>query len=147
MISGAEAVRYNIKGPKEDKLGRATVVDVYQSRADLCPVRAFKKWRSINPPAARGQPMFRWAHGAPLTGEKLTSIIRERLKGFLDGEEFRYSTHSFRAGAASMLGALGYSDSDVKALGRWNSRSFEKYLKLPQAKRAAVAKEFSRVCM
>ena len=140
---GTETVRYRIKAPKEDKAGKITIVDVYQSRTDLCPIRAFKKWRATCPPASPGQPVFRWTCGTPLTGTKLTEVIRERLRGFLDGAEQRYSTHSFRAGAASMLGTLGYSDSDVKALGRWNSRSFEKYIKLPRSKRAAVAKEFS----
>ena len=142
--SNAELIQYKLKAPKEDKKGRITIVDVYQSRADLCPVRAFKKWRLLNPPAERGQPLFRWACGTPLTGGRLTEVIRERLKGFLGDTENRYSTHSFRAGAASMLGSLGYSDSDVKALGRWNSRSFECYIKLPWSKRAAVAKKFSK---
>jgi len=141
---GSEMIQYRIKAPKEDKKGRITIVDVYQSRADLCPVRALKKWKALNPPAERGQPLFRWTCGTPLTGCRLTAVLRERLKGFLDGTENRYSTHSFRAGAASMLGSLGYSDSDVKALGRWNSRSFESYIKLPRSKRAAVAKKFSK---
>ena len=144
ISEGSELLQYKLKAPKEDKLGRITIVDVYQSRADLCPVRAFKKWQQNNPPAERGQPLFRWATGTPLTGCRLTAVIRERLAGFLDGSESRYSTHSFRAGAASMLGSLGYSDSDVKALGRWTSRSFEIYIKLPRSKRAAVAKKFSK---
>ena len=142
---GHESVRFRIKAPKEDKSGRVTIVDVYQSRADICPVRAFKKWKKTNPPSAVRQPIFRWSCGTPLTGTKFTDVIRERLRGLLGGSEVRYSTHSFRAGAASMLGTLGYSDSDVKALGRWNSRSFEKYIKLPRTTRAAVAKEFSKL--
>ena len=144
IVSGEQTVRYRIKAPKEDKLGRITIVDVFQSRSDLCPVRAFQKWKNTNPPTAPGQSAFRWAKGTPLTGGKLTEVIRERLSGLLGGTERHYSTHSFRTGAASMLGALGYSDSDVKALGRWNSRSFERYMKLPRSKRAAVAKEFSK---
>jgi hypothetical protein len=42
---------------------------------------------------------------------------------------------------ASMLGALGYDDDDVKAVGRWSSRAFEEYLMLPRTKRIAMAKK------
>ena len=52
-----------------------------------------------------------------------------------------FCTHSFRIGMASMLGALGYDDDDVKAVGRWSSRAFEEYLMLPRTKRIAMAKK------
>jgi hypothetical protein len=40
-----------------------------------------------------------------------------------------------------MMGALGYDDNDVKAVGRWSSRAFEEYLLLPRTKRMAIAKK------
>jgi hypothetical protein len=40
-----------------------------------------------------------------------------------------------------MLGKLGYSDADIKAVGRWSSRAFEEYLRLPRTKRMQIAKE------
>ena len=138
-----EAVQFKLKHPKEDKIGRAILVEVYQSRPDICPVRAFKKWRSVARPPPIAQPAFCWASGVPLTGQKLTEVLRDRLKGYIIGGGKWYSTHSFRIGAASMLGSLGYSDADVKALGRWNSRSFERYIRLPRSRRNVVAKEFS----
>ena len=138
-----EAVQFMLKHPKEEKIGKAVLVEVYQSRADICPVRAFKKWRNAARPPPISQPAFCWASGVPLTGQKFTEVLRDRLKGYITGGDKWYSTHSFRIGAASMLGSLGYSDADVKALGRWNSRSFERYIRLPRSRRNAVAKEFS----
>ena len=117
----AAAVQYRIKAPKEDKFGRSVIVDVYQSQEDICPVKAMKKWLQKCPLTRAGQPAFRWSDGKPLTSRKLTEVLRERLTGYLEGGDRLYSTHSFRTGAASMLGTLGYSDSNVKALGRWNS--------------------------
>ena len=40
----------------------------------------------------------------------------------------------------SMLGALGFSDEEVKAVGRWSSRAFEEYMLLPRTKRMQMAK-------
>jgi len=42
---------------------------------------------------------------------------------------------------ASMMGALGYDDEDIQAVGRWSSRAFEEYLMLPRTKRMAIAKK------
>ncbi len=51
-----------------------------------------------------------------------------------------FCTHSFRIGTASMLGALGFSDEEVKAVGRWSSRAFEEYMLLPRTKWMQMAK-------
>ena len=132
-------LQYKLKCPKESKQGKSVIVDVYQSRPERCPVAAFTKWLEKKPPKEKGQPVFRWSNGTPLTSSKFNTVLRGCLKGFVKDENL-YSSHSFRAGAASMLATLGYSDSDIKALGRWNSRSFEAYIKAPRSKRAAVAR-------
>ena len=137
-----EVIQYRIKAPKEDKLGKTVIVDVYKSRDDICPVRAFKKWQDCNPPQHKGQPAFRWDDGTPLTSRKLNEILKERLTGYIDNPD-KYTTHSFRTGAASMMGTLGYSDKDIQLMGKWNSRAFESYIRLPRTKRKAVAKDFS----
>ena len=61
-----------------------------------------------------GQPVFRWKSGTPLTSRKVNEVLRERLTGYLDGAERFYTTHSFRTGAASMLGMLGFSTEIVE---------------------------------
>jgi hypothetical protein len=141
--SGAKWLEFKIKAPKEDKAGRVTVVDVYQSIPELCPVRAFEKWMQMAPPAAAGQPVFRWSSGVPLTAASLNKLLKERLEGFVEGASKWFTTHSFRTGAASWLGQVGADDEEVKALGRWSSRAFEEYLKLPRTRRRAVAKAIS----
>jgi len=141
--TGESSLQFKIKAPKEDKLGRSTIVDVFQSREDICPVAAFKKWRALGPPFEVGQPAFRWENGTPLTSRKLNSILKDRLTGYLEGAEELYTTHSFRTGAASMMGTLGFSDEDIKAIGKWSSDAFLSYTKLPRTQRRAVAKDFS----
>jgi hypothetical protein len=143
--SGEKWLEFKIKAPKEDKAGKVTVVDVYQSVPELCPVRAFERWLEAKPPATYGQPMFRWAGGRPLTAAALNKLLKERLEGYIEGASKWFTTHSFRTGAASWLGAVGVEDAEVQALGRWSSRAFEEYLRLPRTKRKEVAKALGRL--
>jgi hypothetical protein len=39
-----------------------------------------------------------------------------------------------------MLGAAGFSDEEIMAVGRWSSRAFECYVKLARTKRRAIAR-------
>ena len=145
--SGEASLQFRIKAPKEDKLGRSIIVDVFQSRVDICPVAAFEKWRALDPPFETGQPAFRWGNGTPLTSRRLNGILKDRLTGYLEGAERLYTTHSFRTGAASMMGTLGFSDEDIKAIGKWSSDAFLSYTKLPRTQRRAVARDFSNQFM
>jgi hypothetical protein len=135
-------VQIRVKMPKEDRRGEVTVVDVYQGDADVCPVRAVRKWLRVSAGAEDEQPAFRFDSGMPITSASFNRIIRERLQGVL---KERITTHSFRTGAASRMGQFGMSDKDVKAAGRWGSRAFETYLRLPRTNRMVVARKISNL--
>ena len=136
-------LQVKIKAPKEDKTGKAVIVDVFQTRSAVCPVQAFVKWDGYRL-KERDQPLFRFSSGEPLTGKRLNEIIRERLQGQegVDGELI--SSHSFRAGAASSMAAMGFGDEDIQSVGRWSSRAFLEYIKLPRTRRAEVARVWSK---
>ena len=140
---GREVLQLKIKAPKEQKVGKDVIVDVYSTDTELCPVRAFKKWIKV-----KGMedelPLFRFSSGIPLTGKKFNEVVRDRLKGEVEDIEKLFSSHSFRAGAASMMAAIGYSDDDIKAVGRWSSRAFMEYIKLPRTQRAEIARKINR---
>ena len=42
-----------------------------------------------------------------------------------------YKGHSFRIGAASWAAAKGFSDSQIRLLGRWKSNAFLRYIRTP----------------
>ena len=42
-----------------------------------------------------------------------------------------YKAHSFRIGAASWASAKGFSDSQIRLLGRWQSSAFLRYIRTP----------------
>ena len=135
--------QFRLKAPKEDRKGRSTIVDVYATGGPNCPVHALAEWKKLNKEWPDNQPAFRWESGKPFTQNQFRKIMKERLTGYVDNPEDIFCSHSFRIGAASMLGSLGYGDDDVKAIGRWSSRAYEEYLMLPRTKRIFIAKQIN----
>jgi hypothetical protein len=72
--SGKGILHIKLNGPKEQRNGKAVIVDVFESSDSICPVKAFGKWATRQPPAS-GMPLFRQPDGTPLTGLKLNSIL------------------------------------------------------------------------
>jgi hypothetical protein len=142
VIDGTEkrVVQVRVKAPKESKNGAGVIVDVFQTDSNICPVRAVGKWLTATEHMDGNQPAFRFTSGVPLTSAKLNNLLREWLGGVVPG----ISTHSFRIGAASLMGRLGFADKDVKAIGRWGSRAFEGYMRLPRTKRKLVAEKLAK---
>ncbi len=129
-----ETLHVRLKCPKESRSAAATVVDVFENKSELCPVRAFRKWFSCKYREPQ-LPLFRFHNGTPLTGAKLNRIMKTFLDPYTDSSVGFFATHSFRIGIASMLGQLGFEDQDIMATGRWSSRVFERYMKLTRTKR------------
>jgi hypothetical protein len=142
--NGQDVLHVKLKCPKENKTAAATVVDVFQNGGKICPVKAFKKWKSLKFRQA-GLPLFRWDSGTPLTGTKLNKIMKTLLGPHTDSTIGFFGTHSFRIGIATMLGQAGFEDQDIMATGRWSSRVFERYLKLARTKRSSVHQKISRL--
>lgn len=136
-------LQLNIKAPKENRNGKAVIIDLFQNGGECCPIKAFQAWQKLNPPAQIGKPMFRFANGAPFTQEKMNKILKICMQHNVPEGAGYYSGHSFRAGIPSMLGQLGYSDEDVRTVGRWSSNSHEHYMKLPRTKRQKISREIA----
>ena len=84
--------------------------------------------------------MFLRKDGKLMTGQKLNEVLKKLLRPHLDYKEGQITTHSFRAGIASLLAEKGLSDEEIKSVGRWHSRAFEAYVKKPRTRRATLAK-------
>jgi hypothetical protein len=133
-------VQVRLKAPKEDRNSSAIIVDVFQTDTEMCPAKAVERWLRMSNSMAGEQPAFRFADGTPITGGKFNQLLKQWLGHVVPG----ISTHSFRIGAASLMGTLGFSDKDVKAIGRWGSRAFEGYMRLPRTKRQLVAQKMAK---
>jgi len=136
---GKTTIHVKLNCPKETKSAAPTVVDVFQSDGEICPVKAFLTWSKLRPRNGN-EPLFRFDNGTPLTGTRMNRLIDQLLNPYVDKSIGRFSAHSFRIGLASMLANAGLPDEELQAIGRWSSRAFEVYLKLKRTKRMSVGK-------
>lgn len=142
---GSKAVLLvNLKCPKENRNGTVTVVDVYETTGETCPVKAFLKWSSRHK-IDKEKVCFTDEWGVPLTGRRFNSILKSLLQPHIDYRIGQITSHSFRSGIPSLLASLGHDDDDIKTVGRWSSRAFEAYTKLPKTSRAAMALRLGKI--
>ncbi len=134
-----------LKWPKEDKKGQGVEVEVFESGNEVCPVKALKKWWLCAGSRQLDQPVFRQKNGQAWTGRLFNKELQELVGPHIDKSEGSITSHSFRSGVPSMLGRTGHTDEQLKTVGRWSSRAFEQYVKLPRTKRREMAKEISRL--
>ena len=142
--SNSRSLALTVKTPKEDRTGKNLTITVHKANSvDICPVVAWEKWRVHNPPQDLGQPAFRWQSGLPFTCRQLNTLLKELLGADSEG----YSSHSFRIGAASTMGSLGFSDSDIKSVGRWHSNAFNSYVRLGKSRRQKNCGKIQQQCL
>ena len=142
-------VRLKIKSSKTDQLAVGadvfldrTADDVFLDRTadDLCPVGgllAYVARRGV----AEG-PLFRFADGLPLSRALLVERLRPALKDAgLPAASF--GGHSLRIGAATTAAARGVGDERIRALGRWRSNCYMRYIRLAADARAPLSATLS----
>ena len=130
--SGKESLAIKIKNGKTNR-GKPEIVTIYATHDVCCPVKAYKKLQIVNKDLPNDAPAFCSSKGKNLTCRRL-NVILEMLTGdhFENG---KISNHSFRAGLISYFARLGYSDLELKSIGRWSSRAYQQYIKLGRTKR------------
>jgi hypothetical protein len=141
---GRRSIQVMVKWAKQEKTGAGFTVEVYETKTDICPVRAVEKWWASGPPREAELPAFRTRLGLALTRKKFNGKLKELLKEHVDYSAGSITAHSFRGGIPSMLGALGYSDEEIKTVGHWSSRAFTHYTKLPRTRRRQMALELDQ---
>ena len=135
-IAGSEARWLIVKllRPKEHREGRGGVnVELFELGPDTrwCPVRALEKFKKdCTLKREKEMPVFRLASGKNLTADMLNSYIKSvaSLLGDYPGD-VGVTSHSFRAGIVSLMGAMGEPEDLIKAIGRWTSDSWMLYAK------------------
>jgi hypothetical protein len=76
-------------------------------------------------------PLFVTAVGRALRKDYFVSVVCLAL-GLAGFNPANFSGHSFRAGAATTAGDLGFEDYELKMLGRWSSSAYTVYLRNPK---------------
>ena len=134
-----------LKSPKELKFGKGIMVEVFKTKNELCPVAAYEKWRNISKVAKTStKPAFRLENGLLYTGKQFNSDLQKLLGKHIDYKQTKILSHSFRAGLATAMAKLGYSDEEICKIGRWNSTAFVAYVKTARIKRMKIAREMAK---
>ena len=150
MVNRAEVrtVKVHLKAPKETRLKQGISVDLFPTDSFMCPVVAFAKFVASSPvPVVQGRPVFRDLGGKGYTGKAFNSDLKSLLAGQVDYSEGKVTSHSFRAGLATEMARVGYSDADIMTVGRWHSMAFLHYIKSDRIKRMKVGQELAKTLL
>ena len=112
-------------------------VAIFLRRTDnvLCPVAPILAYFAICPQAPG--PLFVFKDGSYLTRECLVAHLHLGLRQ-AGLEADRYSSHSFRIGAATTAAQAGIKDSFIEMLGCWESAAYQCYVRTPRDQLAAI---------
>ena len=132
---------FRVKLPKESSTtGRkSTLIELFEQQGEaawFCPLRALQMYLSVvhNGSINKHLPLMRLESGKGYCRRQLNSDLKELLAPTVNYQEGPgILAHSFRAGVASTLARLGFSETVIAAQGRWSSACYQRYLKLGRA--------------
>ena len=127
-LQAPSLVAIRIKQSKTDPFRQEASVVLGRTGCWLCPVAALAAYLAVRSWSVG--PLFRFESGAPLSRSALVIFVRAALRQ-AGLPAASYSGHSFRIGVATTAASLGLEDSAVRALGRWRSSAFHRYIRHP----------------
>ena len=104
----------------------ASIPIAVQQAPNPCPVQslqAFIKLRGNKP-----GPLFAFPSGVGIKRDYFDSRLKT-LASLCHLNDSVFKGHSFRIGGATLAAAKGFSDAQIRALGRWRSDAFKKYIR------------------
>ena len=139
-LSSPSIIEIHLRHSKTDHFGSGVSVFIGDSFDDLCPISALLAYLAVRGGAPG--PLFCHSDGRALTKVQVVSKVRQALDT-LGLNSQQYAGHSFRIGVATTAAQCGLEDSLIKALGRWESHTFQLYIRTPRQKLAGVTKILS----
>jgi len=130
-ITNPSHIKLFLPASKTDPFRRGQFIIVAAApHTTTCPVSALQ-YLFTNHPLPPTSPLFIGQGGGPLSKSAFVARLRELLV-LLHLDDSRYSGHSFRRGAATAAGSVGYSDYEIQQLGRWSSDCYRIYIDVPE---------------
>ena len=97
-----------------------------ENSVSVCPVQTLLDCCGMR--GAASGPLFCESDLPPVTISSFNTELKRCLV-FCGLDTSRYKGHSFRIGAATHASEQGFSDSQIRKLGRWQSDAFKTYLR------------------
>ena len=131
-------IQVTIKQSKTDPFRQGVHLCLGKTGKAICPVSAIFPYLAIRG-AALGPP-FLYADESFLTRQRFASSVSTTLQQ-AGIDDKRYTTHSFRIGAATSAKEAGISDVHIKMMGRWKSSAYQLYVRTSQDQLAKLSKQ------
>lgn len=123
------AVKIVITRFKHNTNNRPFVIMIDREPSEpLCPVQCLIDYFQLR--GYDNGPLFSFADHRGVSITQFNLELRRALI-FCGLDVSRYKSHSFRIGAACHAAEKGFSDAQIRALGRWNSDAFKLYIRPP----------------
>ncbi|CAC5420125.1 unnamed protein product [Mytilus coruscus] len=123
------SIEIRLRSSKTDQCCTGTTIVIDDRPGDVCAVFALRNYLKIRPNVA-GQ-LFCHFDGTPITRYQFSGVLKKSLN-VLGLSQGKYTSHSFRIGAATSAAMNGLSDSEIQTMGRWKSDSFRSYIRIQQ---------------
>lgn len=121
-----DLVRVWLSRSKTDTSGQGKEVFLRSSGARYCPVAGTLLYLNLRPQSQLS--FFLHCDGVPLSRFQFVSVFRRGLDR-LGVQSASYASHSFRIGAATVAHGLGFTDEQLRRVGRWESSRFRSYVR------------------
>ena len=128
-LSG-DVVELNVRFSKTDQHSHGCIIcipTVFGGDASLCPVRTASQYLSSSPPEHTH--FLSHFDGSPLPRFQFSAVLRRALN-FIGIQDPRYTSHSFRIGAATSAAMAGIPEHEIQRMGRWRSGVFRRYIRI-----------------
>ena len=102
---------------------------VIRRQSSFCPVNILLQY--LSPRGSKPGPHFVLVDGSPVTQAFFSVKLSMATIKYCSLDLSRYKGHSFRIGAASHAADTGISNAQIRALARWKSNAFLKYIRIP----------------
>jgi hypothetical protein len=125
-LKSVQLVMHHYKNQKQNN----PFVITLESNKDpsMCPVASLHRY--ILHFKHTSGPLFQFIGGNPVTYTYVSTQLSTAAT-FAGLNPQLYKGHSFRIGAATYATTLGYSETLIKQLGRWNSNALQRYIRIP----------------
>ena len=137
--SSPSCLRLRIRASKTDPFRKGCFLHIGKGESPLCAIHSLLAYLTLRGDAPG--PLFLFRDGRPLSRALLTSWLRGILSAA--GIQGKFSSHSFRIGAATVAARNGIPDHQIQALGRWTSSAYLLYIRTPAESLSRLSKQLS----
>lgn len=106
--------------------GKTHKLRIHKVKFGPCPVDYVTRYLLVRP-KVKG-PLFCKIDGSFVSRDNFVKVLKTSL-AYLNIDSSHFNTHSFRIGRCTDLSGEGYSEQQIKLIGRWNSSSYRKYVR------------------